>query len=190
MAGKRLIQQIIYQLRYVLPLWFVQLLTNWLPENRLTIRWRGVLVAPWLGRCGKGLCLARGVTFLNPHGITLGDHVYIATGCWLDGMGGLTIEDDVKISPYVVIATSTHCFRDNCVRGGGSWRGPCRVGKGSWLASHAVLAAGASVGAGCIIGANAVVSGVIDDNVFAAGTPAKVRGPRPAREPNVTSRFD
>jgi hypothetical protein len=62
---KRIFKEIAYQFRYALPLWFVQLLTNWLPENRITIRIRGALVAPFLGKCGRNLRLARYVTFLN-----------------------------------------------------------------------------------------------------------------------------
>lgn len=187
---RKLLCEVIYQFRYVLPLWLVQLLTNWLPENRLTIRLRGALVRPFLGRCGRGLTLARDVTFLNPHGIRLGSHVYIAAGCWLDGIGGLTIEDEVKLSPYVVITTSSHCFQNNSVFGGGSRTAPVRIGRGSWLASHTVVVAGASVGSGVIVGANAVVTREIPDNVFAAGVPARIIGPRVDHAPTVFSRED
>jgi hypothetical protein len=76
-----ILREVRYQCCYVLPLWFVQVLTNWLPENRVSIRIRGAMVGPFLGRCGRNLTLARGVTFLNPHGIRMGDDVYIATGC-------------------------------------------------------------------------------------------------------------
>lgn len=186
----RLIVEIKYQCRYVLPLWLVQLLTNWLPENRITIRLRGLLVKPFLGKCGQRLTLARGITFLNPHGIQLGDRVYLATGCWIDGMGGLVIEDEVMLSPYVVVTTSSHCFKNNSVCGGGSRTSPVRIGKGAWVASHAVIVAGATVGAGSIIGANAVVSGDIPDNVFAGGVPARVIGPRKDGVANVSSRAD
>jgi len=184
------IKEIWYQFRYAIPLWFVQLLTNWLPENRVTIRIRGALVAPFLGKCGKNLQLARGVTFLNANGITIGDNVYIAAGCWLDGIGGLTIENEVELSPYVVITTSSHCFKDNSVRFGGSRTAPVRIGKGSWIASHATVVSGCKVGSGCIIGSNTVVTKDIPDNVFAGGVPAKVIRPRTDKEPNIFSRFD
>jgi len=173
-----------------LPLWFVQLLTNWLPENRISIRIRGFLVAPFTGKCGKNLRLARRVTFLNSSGIKIGDNVYIATGCWLDGIGGLTIEDEVELSPYVVITTSSHCFKNNSVRLGGSRTAPTKIGKGSWIAAHVVVVSGANIGSGVIVGANAAVSKDLPDNVFAAGIPAKVIGPRVDKKPNVFSRFN
>ncbi len=186
---KRVFKEIVYQLRYALPLWFVQFLTNWLPENRVTIRIRGALVAPFLGKCGKNLQLARHVTFLNSYGIKIGANVYIATGCWIDGMGGLVIEDEVALSPFVVIATSSHCFENNSVRFGGARRTPTKIGKGSWIASHVVVT-GATVGSGTIVGANAVVTRNLPDNIFAGGVPAKVIGPRVDKEANLFSRFD
>ena len=67
------------------------------------------------------------MTFLNSSGIKVGDNVYIATGCWIDGIGGLTIEDEVELSPFVVITTSTHCFKDNSVRFGGSRRTSTKI---------------------------------------------------------------
>ena len=184
------LRQLLYQFRYILPIWLAQLLTNWLPENRITIRLRGLLVAPFLGTCGKHLQLARSVHFLNPHGISIGNDVYLATGCWIDGIGGLTIDDEVKLSPYVVVTTSSHCFKNDSVRFGGSISSPTRIGKGSWLAGHVVVAAGVSIGSGVIVGGNSVVSRNLPDNVFAAGAPAKVIGPRVDKEPTIFSRMD
>ena len=184
-----MMKQLYYQLRYALPLWFAQLLTNWLPENRISIRLRGAMVRPFLGKCGRNLQLARDVTFLNSTGINIGDNVYIATGCWIDGMGGLKIGDEVKISPYVVIATTSHCFKDNSVFNGGSRRRPVTIGKGTWIASHAVIS-GAKIGMGAIVGANSVVSRDIPNNVFAGGVPARVIGPRVDKKATVFSRFE
>lgn len=184
-----MMKQLYYQLRYALPLWFAQLLTNWLPENRISIRLRGAMVRPFLGKCGRNLQLARDVTFLNSNGITIGNDVYIATGCWIDGMGGLTVEDEVAISPFVVIATCSHCFRSNSVRFGGVRRRPVSIGRGSWIAAHVVIT-GATIGAGAVVGANAVVSRDLPDNVFAGGIPAEVIGPRVDKEPDIFSRFD
>lgn len=182
-------KQLFYQLRYAIPLWFVQLLTNWLPENRVAIQIRGYLARPFLGKCGKNLQLARHVTFLNSSGIKVGDNVYIATGCWIDGIGGLTIEDEVALSPFVVITTTSHCFKDNSVRFGGSRRRSVKIGKGTWVAAHVVIT-GAKIGSGAIVGANSVVTKDLPDNVFAGGVPARVIGPRVDKEANIFSRFD
>ncbi len=182
-------RELLYQLRYALPVWFVGLLTDWWPDNRVTIRLRGMLFRPFFGRCGRRLTLARRITFLNVHGIAIGNHVYIATGAWIDGIGGVTIGDGVKISPYVVMASSSHCFKDGSVAGSGSRTAPISVGPGTWLSSHVVVAAGVTIGAGCLIAGNAAVSRDIPDGVMAGGIPARVLGPTPEREPNIFARF-
>jgi len=182
-------RQLLYQLRYALPIWLVGFLTDWWPDNRITIRLRGAMYRPFLGRCGKRFTCARRVTFLHPHGLTIGANVYFATGGWIEGLGGVTIGDDVMFSPYVVITSSAHCFLNGSVAEGGSRTAPVSVGRGSWVASHAVLAAGARVGEGCLIGANAVVTREVPDHMMAGGVPAKVIGPVPERPPTHFSRF-
>lgn len=165
--------QIKIQLRYVLPLWFVLLITNWLPDNRFSIRLRGMLASPFFKKCGKGLELGRDLTLLNSNNIEIGDNVYIAKGSWFNGLGGLIIEDEVVIAPYVTVSTMQHIFKNNSVRFGGSLPGKVKVGKGTWLASHVSVKCGVSIGKGCIIGANAFVVKNTDDNGIYGGVPAK-----------------
>jgi glycosyltransferase involved in cell wall biosynthesis/acetyltransferase-like isoleucine patch superfamily enzyme len=179
-----------YQFRYALPIWFLGLLTNWWPDNRVTIRLRGFFFRPFFKKCGKGFTLAKRVDFLNVHGIEIGERVYIATGAWIDGMGGVRINEGVKISPYVVIASSSHCFKDGFLLLNASRSAPIIIGKGSWLSSHVVIAAGTTVGEGCLIAANAVVVKDIPDHTMVGGVPGKVIGPVPELPPNVSSRFE
>jgi acetyltransferase-like isoleucine patch superfamily enzyme len=187
---RKIMAEMCYQFRYALPMWLIGLLTNFWPDNRVTIKIRGTLLKPFLKKCGRNFTVGKIVTFCNPNNIEIGDDVYVAIGSWLDGIGGLTIDSEVKISPYVIITTSSHCFKDNSVRFGGSRRAPVTIGKGCWLASHAVVAAGVSVGAGSVVGANAVVTHNIPENIFAGGIPAKVLGPRVDKEPDIFERFN
>lgn len=175
---KWVFKEIGYQARYALPLWLVQLLTNWLPENRITIRIRGALAAPFIGKCGKNFTLSKGVYLESVHNIQIGNDVYIAPYAWINGLGGVLIEDEVEISPYVVIDTCIHNFKDNSVRKGGSLVAPIKIGRGSWIASHAVIKAGVTIGSGVIIAGNAAVVKDVPDNVMVGGVPAKIIGPR------------
>ncbi|MEC4114940.1 acyltransferase [Myroides pelagicus] len=161
------------QIRYILPLWFVLLITNWLPDNRVSIRLRGFLASPFFKKCGKGLELGRDLTFLNSNNIEIGSNVYIAKGTWLNGLGGLMIEDEVVMAPYVTISTMQHVFKDQSVRFGGSVPGKVVIKKGTWLASHVAVKCGVSIGRGSIVGANAFVVKDIDDNSIYGGVPAK-----------------
>jgi len=168
--------ELMYQLRWALPIWLVGLLTNWWPDNRITLRLRGLLTRPFIGSCGRGLQLGRNVTILNGHRLAIGDHVYIAQGGWLNCLGGMTLESEVILGPYVVISTMQHVFNNGSVRFGGSISAPVRIGRGSWLAAHVAVKCGVSVGKGSLVAANAMVASDIPDGVVVGGVPAKVIG--------------
>jgi acetyltransferase-like isoleucine patch superfamily enzyme len=163
-----------YQLRWVLPLWLVGLVTNWWPTNRCTVRIRGLLAKPFIGSCGRKLQLGSGVQILSPHNFVVGNDVYIATGCWLNCLGEITLEDEVVLGPFVVISSLRHKFKDGSVRFGGSSSSPVRVGRGSWLAAHVCVKSGVSVGKGNIVGANSFVVKDTPDHVVVGGVPGKV----------------
>lgn len=166
-------KQIKYQIRYFLPVWFVLLITSWLPDNRFSIRARGCLVSLFLPNRPKKLTLGRDVTLLGIDNLRIGNNVYLAKGTWINAMGGIDIEDEVVVSPYVVIVSTAHGFLNNSVKQGGSHFAPVKIGKGTWIASHATIAAGAVLGKGCLLGANSVLNSSFEDNSFVAGMPAK-----------------
>ena len=163
-----------YQVRWSLPLWAVLTLTNWWPENRLTVSIRGRMARPFIGVCGKRLQLGAYLTILSPSELQLGDDVYLAKGTWLNCMGGLTIEDEVVFGPYVVISTVQHRFHDASVRFGGSSAQPVTIGRGSWIAAHASVKCGVSIGPGNLVAANAAVVTDTPGGVVVGGVPAAI----------------
>ncbi len=173
-----------------LPLWFIGLLTNWMPDLPFTCRLRGFLSSPFFKKCGRNFQYGARVRFLAPHGIEIGDDVYIAAGCWLGGGGGLVLEGEILLGPYTIIVTGVHRFKNNSARFAGATRAPIRIGKGSWLAAHVVVNPGVTIGRGNLIGANAVVTADTPDNVFAAGVPAKVVGERKDNPSEIKSRHE
>ncbi len=184
-AVARAAREIAYHLRWSLPLWLVQLATGWLPENRLTIRLRGLLAKPFIGRCGRRLRLARGVSLLATSELSVGDDVYIARDCFLNCTGGIVLEDGVVLGPFVVLSTMQQVFEGGAVSPGGCIVRPIRIGRGSWLAAHAVVRCGVRVGAGVAVAANSAVISDLGDHVLVAGVPAKVVGPVSERVPEA-----
>lgn len=164
--------------RYDIPIWIVTILTNWLPDNRMTIRLRGSLFKPFICKCGKNFEIAKWVQLKSTHRLVVGDNVYIASGVWINAMGGMTIEDEVVLGPYVVISTGTHQFKDNSVRFGGTVMKPVTIGRGTWLAAHVVVAAGVKIGSGVLVAGNAAVVKDVPDNVVVGGVPAQILGER------------
>ena len=157
-----------------LPLWFIGLLTNWMPDTPLTCFLRGFFSRLFFKKCGRNFQYGARVRFLAPHGIEIGDNVYIAAGCWLGGSGQLVVEDEVVIGPYTIIATAIHKFKNGSVRFGGSVRAPVKIGRGTWIASHVVVTSGATIGEGNLVCAGAVVTKSMPDNVMVGGVPAGI----------------
>jgi acetyltransferase-like isoleucine patch superfamily enzyme len=160
-------------LRYDLPLHFVLLLTNWLPDNVIFIRLRGSLARPFFKSCGKKLGLGRNITFYDPSNLEIGDYVYIAYGCWFNCSGGIKIGNEVLFGPYGVIVTSNHILNANSYRFGVAEKAPIIIGDGSWIAAHVTILAGTTIGRGVLIAANSVVRKKVEDFSVYGGVPAK-----------------
>ncbi|MCA9747714.1 MAG: acyltransferase [Romboutsia sp.] len=149
-------------------------MTNWWPNNRITIKIRGILHKPFFKSCGNNLQLASGIVFINTHNITVGSNVYISYNVWLNGLAGLIIDDEVILGPNVVISTLSHNYYNNSFRFGGAIGASVHIGKGTWIASNATVKYGVSIGSGCLIGANSSVIKNVKNNTFVSGVPAKV----------------
>jgi acetyltransferase-like isoleucine patch superfamily enzyme len=160
-------------IRYDLPLHFILLLSNWLPDNVVFIRFRGRLARPFFKSCGQRLGIGRNVTFYDPSLIEIGNDVYIAYGSWFLGSGGIVIEDEVLFAPYVVVSTGNHTKINDSFRFGPSKEKKIIIKKGSWIGAHVSLLIGSEVGSGVVIGANSVLNIFTEDNALYAGAPAK-----------------
>lgn len=161
-------------LRYDLPLHFVLLLTNWLPDNTPFLALRGWLAHFFLGSCGKNLRLGRNISVYNPSMIHFGDDIYIAYGCIFIGVEVIRVEDEVIFGPYCIIVSGNHTKKNGSFRYGQAIDSPIRVGKGSWIGAHVTIIAGVDLGPGCLIAANSsVLTEAIPPNTMIAGNPAK-----------------
>lgn len=184
----QMLRKIWRNLAHDLPCHFVLVVTNWLPDSTVVLRLRGWLLRPFFGRCGRDLRVGRNVTFYNPSQIFLGNHVYIAYGCWLMAGERIEIGNEVMFGPYCVVVSSNHTRRSRSFRFSPTKVAPIRVGSGVWIASHAVLTAGCEVGEGCLIAAHSVVVGSVPPDTMAAGQPARavkqLRDNAPSSESN------
>jgi len=106
----------------------------------------------------------------------IGDHVIISEGCFISACHCIVIEENVGISPNVMII-------DNSRKPGDVSRpskeqevevGTVRIGADSWIAYGACIFPNVTIGKHCIIGALSVVTKDIPDYSVAMGAPAKV----------------
>ena len=139
--------------------------------------WRGAVFRPFFAHAGARLRVHDGVTIKYPSEISLGDDVTINTGCFLVGLGGLTIGDNVMLGPGTKIVTTAHRFEQLDVP---MQREPLEtaeivIGSDVWFGFDAKVMPGARIGDGAVIAAGAVVTaGEIPAFAVAAGVPARV----------------
>lgn len=108
---------------------------------------------------------------------TMGRRCQISTGCFLGaGQAGLSLGDDVLVSPNCTILTGTYQIDrlDVPLQEQGTVSKPTRIGDRVWIGSNSVVLAGAEIGDNVIVSAGSVISGRIPPNTIVLGNPAKV----------------
>ena len=178
-----------YQVRYALPLWFINLMTAWLPENRVSQRIRGSLISRVIDASGP-LYVASRVVLVNVERLQFGSDVYIGPGVWINALGGVQLGSGVMMGPYSCVASTEHGFDNDSVRGGGTHVAPVAIGAGTWIGAHAVIAAGVRVGRGNLVAANAVVTRDTPPNVKVGGVPGRILSQRSDNPGEGASRHD
>ncbi len=164
-----------YFFLYEIPIHLINLITALLPNATPTVALRGFLMRPFFKKCGKGFRIASGVTINRPDQIEIGNYVYIAHQTWLNGAGGLKIDDGVRIGPMCVIVTSKHEFKDGKMTNA-YIPAPVHIHSGCWLASHVVVTDGVEIGKDSLVAASAVVAKSAEAGSKLGGVPAKPIG--------------
>ncbi|MEW6252767.1 MAG: sugar O-acetyltransferase [Planctomycetota bacterium] len=156
--------------------WFILVmrLTGWLPDFIPIMRFRGWLLRLCFRRCGRNFQICSHAMIVYTSNVSIGNDVYIAYGSWIQGLGGVTIEDEVMLGPYTILATNDHTRVNRSFRYGAPRAAPIVMKRGSWTGAHAVLTAGVTLGAGSAAAAGSVVTRDVPDDVVVGGVPARV----------------
>jgi len=156
------------------------------------------------GTYGKDVYIEPGVVINRPRFVHLGDHVrikrntsinlhpqdkkstegilfvgsdvIISEGCIISACHKIVIEENVGISPYVMIVDNSRKPGD-VIRPSKEQKleiGPVHIGADSWIAYNACILSNVTIGKHCIIGALSVVNSDIPPYSVAVGAPAKV----------------
>jgi acetyltransferase-like isoleucine patch superfamily enzyme len=104
--------------------------------------------------------------------ITVGENVFINSGCRFQDQAGITIGDGALIGHNVVLATLNHGFQPD--DRSTTYPAPIRIGKNVWISANATIVPGITIGDNAIIAAGAVVSKDVPDNAVVGGVPAKI----------------
>ena len=137
---------------------------------------RTVLYRFFLKSTGKGLLIRSWVTIKFPERITIGEHVGISEYTLLDGDGGITIGDYVRIASHVSVIAFGHNFQDphTPIKLQGKVSRGIVIEEDCWLGTGVRVLDGVTIGKGSVIGAGSVVTESIPPMSVAVGVPARV----------------
>lgn len=112
--------------------------------------------------------------------IRFGKNVYVNRGCTLDIRGGLTIGDNVSISPEVTILSASHGVNDPEFA---ITYDPVTIEDHVWIGTRALILPGVTLGHGSVVAAGAVVARDVAPFSVVGGVPAR---PIAQRDPSAT----
>ena len=140
-------------------------------KNRLYTR----IISFLFLKVGKGTRIASGATFWSRKKISIGNHVFINSGCKI-GQGEIIIKDYVKIAFNVTIVAQNHQYQDwsKPIYSQGYKEEKIIINEDVWIAANAVVLPGVIIGRGAIIGAGAVVTKDVPPFAIVGGVPAKI----------------
>jgi maltose O-acetyltransferase len=135
-------------------------------------RW---LYRPFFAEVGRGLTVHDNVTIKYPDEIRLGHHVTINTGCFVVGLGGLSIGNDVMLGAGTKIVTTTHGrSTGEPMQGQPLETTSILIEDDVWFGFDVKVLPGSTIRKGAVLGAGSVVTGEIPAYAVAVGMPAKV----------------
>ena len=104
--------------------------------------------------------------------ITLGERIFINSGCKFQDQGGVTIGDDSLIGHNALLATLNHDM--DPARRADMHPALIVIGKRVWLGSNVTVLPGVTIGDGAVVAAASVVTKDVPANSVVVGSPAKV----------------
>lgn len=130
-------------------------------------------------RIGQGSKIHMWARFFAPGKIKIGQGSLIGDHVFLDGRGGLTIGDHVDIASQVLIYTSEHDVQAEDMR---PVEEPVVIEDYVFIGPRAIILPGVSIGRGAVVAAGAVVTKNVPAKAIVGGVPARVIGERQVKE--------
>ncbi len=154
----------------------LELFTQIFPASAWGCKIRGWIYKPFLKKCGRNFQVAIGAKLELTKNIVIGNDVYIGHGSWISGGGGgIILEDEVMLGPYVTMISGNHALKASSYRFASAPNTkPIIVKKGSWLASHSIITYGTIIGEATLVGAGAVVTKDTPKLSIVGGVPASI----------------
>jgi len=136
---------------------------------------RNMLYTSSLKHSGSTLYVAKYVIIKNLEKISIGENVSLHEFCYIDGLGGIFIGDNVSIAHSSSILSTNHQWGDRSlpIKYNPVVSAPVTIANDVWIGCGVRILAGVTIGPRSVIAAGAVVSKSITGNAIYAGVPAR-----------------
>ena len=123
----------------------------------------------------KSTHIMDGVTIYFPWRVTMGARSSLNQGVIVDGTGGITIGEGVRIAPYCTLNSVDHTFSDPAtfIMDQGYNGAPIVIEDDVWIGAGSQICKGVTIGKGSVVGAGSVVTRDIPPNSVAVGAPCR-----------------
>ncbi len=121
-------------------------------------------------RLGRGSTIHWQCKFFHPAGVTIDDHTSIGNNAFLDGRGGLTIEDCVVTAAETAVFTWQHDINSANFA---VVSAPVVIEDYVYIGPRVTILPGVHIGRGAVVAAGAVVTHDVPDYAVVGGVPAR-----------------
>ncbi len=127
--------------------------------------------------CGDNVMIGPSVYIDHWENISIGTNVNIHRWCYLDGNGGIEIQDNVSIAHSSSILSFDHTYEDPSlpIKYNPLQMKPVVISGDVWIGCGVRILAGAAIASRSIVGAGAVVASGNYEPGILLGVPAKVK---------------
>ena len=127
--------------------------------GELGFKLRRHFIPKYFASCGQNIKIHENVRYRGVHKISVGDNVEIGVDNFIQGSGGVRLEDEVMLGPGVKIWSINHKFDsvDKPIMNQGYDYDPVFIGKGCWLAANVFVMPGVVIPEGCVVSAGSIV---------------------------------
>ncbi len=126
-------------------------------------------------KIGEGTTFGRNFRATNPDCISIGSHTRIGLDCHFQGLGGITIGNNVAFASYSRIWTGSHDINSPDFT---AYYQPVVIGDYAWISTSVNILQGVTIGEGAVVMAGAVVTNDVPPYTVVGGIPAVKKGER------------